>query len=57
MNEKFEVVSYQSQPLINEISALNYTNPFYTIQYFNYRLARGFTSWIFMYERHAQPNI
>lgn len=57
MNRKFEAVSYKSQSLINEIAALNPANPFYTNQYFNYRLARGFTPWIFMYECHTQSNI
>jgi lipid II:glycine glycyltransferase (peptidoglycan interpeptide bridge formation enzyme) len=57
MNGKFEAVSYKSQSLINEIAALNPENPFYTNQYFNYRLARGFTPWIFMYECYTQSKI
>lgn len=57
MNGKFEAVSYKSQSPINEIATLNPANPFYTNQYFNYRLAQGFTPWIFMYECHTQSNI
>lgn len=57
MSEKFKAVSDKAQSLISEITVLNPINPFYTVQYMTYRLAQGFTPWIFVYDNHTQSKI